>query len=165
MRKKSFADTAGVLKPQLDQQITNVKTLKGQLIALESKISEAKTKKNMLTARAKAAQAQKQIQETMGNIGSSGAMAAFERMEDKVMELEAVSQSAAELGGSGLEEQFKQLEASGIDDELEAMKAQLTGGSVSQEALPAAEEEKPSSSSNSAIDAELENLRDQLKKM
>ncbi len=162
VRKKSFADTASSLKAQLEQQSSNVTTLKRSLIALESKISEAKTKKDMLRARANAAKAQKQLQDSVNNLSTNSAMGAFERMEDKVMQLEAESESAAELGGTGIEQQFAQLEASsGVDDELAAMKAQLSGASPKQEALPAAEE-SDTSPNDSVIDAELEELRSEL---
>ena len=165
MRKKTNADTAATLKQQLDQQTTQVDTLKNNLIALESKISEAKTKKDMLKARAKAAKANEQLQSTIGSLGTGSAMAAFDRMEEKVMELEASSEAAGELGGVGLEQQFAQLEAgSGVDDELEAMKAQLAGASPSQEALPPSQKQS-SSPSDSVVDAELEELRSQLNKM
>ncbi|GAB4553468.1 MAG: PspA/IM30 family protein [Pleurocapsa sp.] len=163
IRKKSFADTANGLKAQLDQQTSNVSTLKRNLIALESKISEAKTKKDMLRARANAAKAQKQLQETIGGIDTSSAMGAFERMEDKVMQLEAESETMTELAGTGIEQQFAALEAgSGVEDELAAMKAQLAGGSPSQGVLPAGE--TTSTPKDSAIDAELEELRSQLDK-
>ena len=165
MRKKTNADTAATLKQQLDQQTTQVDTLKRNLIALESKISEAKTKKDMLKARAKAAKANEQLQSTIGSLGTGSAMAAFDRMEEKVMELEASSEAAGELGGVGLEQQFAQLEAgSGVDDELEAMKAQIAGASPSQEALPPSQKQS-SSPSDSVVDAELEELRSQLNKM
>ncbi|MBE9118875.1 PspA/IM30 family protein [Lusitaniella coriacea LEGE 07157] len=162
-RKKSYADTATMLKGQLDQQTGQVGTLKKQLIALESKISEAKTKKNMLKARAQAAKANQQLQETVGNMSTSSAMAAFERMEEKVMAIEAESQAAHELTGSGLEEQFAALESgSDVDAELEAMKQQMLGGaSPTQEALPSA---TSSPESDVPVDAELEELREQLKK-
>jgi phage shock protein A len=80
VRKKNYADTAQTMKLQLDNQVKQVDTLKKQLIALESKIAEAKTKKNMLKARAQAAQANRQLQEAVGNMSTSRAMAAFERM-------------------------------------------------------------------------------------
>ena len=163
IRKKSFADTANSLKTQLDQQSTQVATMKRNLIALESKISEAKTKKDMLRSRANAAKANKQLQDSVSNLGTSTAMGAFERMEEKVMQLEAESETAAELGGTGIEQQFAALEAgSGVDDELAAMKAQLSGGSVNQEALPAAD--TSSSPKDDVIDAELDELRSQLDK-
>ncbi|MEL6580379.1 MAG: PspA/IM30 family protein [Cyanobacteria bacterium J06621_12] len=161
VRKKSFTDTANSLKTQLDQQTNQVATLKRNLIALESKISEAKTKKDMLRARANAAKANKQLQDSMSNIGTSGSMAAFERMEDKVMQLEAESETAAELGGTGIEQQFAALEAgSGVDDELAAMKAQLSGTSET----PKLEAAEPASPQDSVIDAELDELRSQLDK-
>ena len=161
-RKKANSDTAAQLKNQLDTQVTQVDTLKRNLIALESKISEAKTKKDMLKSRAAAAKANEQLQSTISSLNTGGSMAAFERMEDKVLMMEARSQSAAELAGADLESQFAMLESgSDVDDELAAMKAQLTGGSVSQQALPAGEEKK-APASNSAVDAELESLRKQI---
>ncbi|MDJ0647345.1 MAG: PspA/IM30 family protein [Xenococcaceae cyanobacterium MO_188.B19] len=164
IRKKSFSDTAASLKQQLDQQTANVQTLKRNLMALESKISEAKTKKDMLKARANAAKAQKQLQQTIGSIDTSSAMGAFERMEDKVMQLEAESQSVAELEGGGLEQQFAQLEAgSDIEDELAAMKLSLSGAAPTPELPPSEEVNNIDTSKKSAIDAELEDLRSQLK--
>jgi len=166
LRKKANADTAGQLKNQLDQQSTQVDTLKRNLIALESKISEAKTKKDMLKSRAAAAKANEQLQNTISGLNTGGSMAAFERMEEKVLMMEAKSQSAAELAGSDLESQFAMLESGNdVDDELAQMKANmLPGGSVSQQALPAAEEKK-SAAPDAAVDAELESLRSQLKNM
>ena len=163
VRKKSFADTAASLKQQLDAQSGQVATLKRNLIALESKISEAKTKKDMLRARANAAKANRQLQDSMNNLGTSSAMGAFERMEDKVMQLEAESETSQELGGTGIEQQFAALEAgSGVDDELAAMKAQLSGTSAETPKLEAAE--TTSDPQDAVIDAELDELRSQLDK-
>ncbi|MBD1938255.1 PspA/IM30 family protein [Microcoleus sp. FACHB-68] len=165
VRKKSHAETAGTLKAQLDTQVTQVDTLKRNLIALESKISEAKTKKNMLKARAQAAKANEQLQNTIGNLGTSSAMGAFERMEEKVLQMEARSQAAAELGGADLESQFALLESgSNVDDELAAMKASLSGAPPTQEALPASGQTS-APKNNQAVDAELEELRSQLNDM
>jgi len=170
-RKKSAADAAAALKPQVDQQKSQVDTLKKSLIALESKISEAKTKKEMLGARMKAAKANEQLQDQVGNLNSNSAMGAFERMEEKVMEMEASGQAAAELagGGGGIDDQFAQLESgSDVDDELAAMKAQLSGSSHDQQALPEGEQQSSSSNQNqeavsdSEMDDELEALRKQL---
>jgi len=160
VRKKSQAETATTLKTQLDMQTQQVDTLKRSLVQLESKISEAKTKKNMLKARAQAAKAQEQLQGTLSSMNTSSPMAAFERMEEKVLEAEARSQAAGELVGSDLESQFAMLESgSDVDDELAAMKAQLTGGSIEQKSLP---EGQASSAPPSEVDAELEKLRSEL---
>jgi phage shock protein A len=159
-RKKTFTETANSLKAQLEQQAGQVDTLKRSLIALEGKISEAKTKKDMLRARAQAAKAQEQLQGAVGKLGTSSAAAAFERMEEKVLQMEARSQAAAELAGVDLESQFVRLEAgSDVDDELAAMKAQISGTAPAQ-ALPSstAPQATPAASSP-AVDAELEALR------
>jgi phage shock protein A len=146
-----------------------VESLKRNLIGLESKISEAKTKKDMLKARISAAKAQEQLNNTIGSLNTGSSMAAFDRMEEKVLQIEARAGASAELaaGGSNLEEQFRLLEGGGdVDDELAQMKAQLAGGSVSQPQLPASGKTAAATSgSGTVVDAELEELRSQLNKM
>ena len=163
VRKKAQTDTASSLKAQLDQQSASVETLKRNLIALESKIAEAKTKKDMLKARASAAKANEQLQSTMGRLGTSSAMGAFERMEEKILQLEARSEAAAEIAGADLESQFAALEAgSDVDFELEAMKAQMIGGAApDQGQLPAADT-VAAEPADKAVDDELEALKSQL---
>lgn len=165
MKKKSYGDAAATLKQQLDQQTTQVDGLRRNLIALESKISEANTKKNMLKARFSAAKANEQLQNTIGNLGTSSSMAAFERMEEKVLQMEAVSQSAGELAGIGQENQWAALESgSDVEDELAAMKAQLSGSPIPRQALPPMDSGVTSSAPKTALDDELEELRRQLNK-
>ncbi len=170
-RKKSFTESANTLKQSLDQQNTQVDNLKRNLIQLESKISEAKTKKEMLKARATAAKAQEQLEGMVRGMNSSSAMAAFERMEEKVMMQEARAQSAAELAGADLETQFAQLEASsGVDDELAALKAQISlpgDTTASQPQLPQqTNTEEPNQQKNKEpVDSELEKLRKELDDM
>jgi phage shock protein A len=137
VRKKSYSENAGALKAQLDGQAGQVDTMKKSLIQLESKISEAKTKKDMLKARSQAAKAQEQLQSVVGRIGPNSAMSAFDRMEEKVLQAEARSQAAAELTGSDLENKFAALEAgSDVDDELAAMKMQILAPAQPTAALP-----------------------------
>ncbi len=158
-RKKTFTDTATTYKNQLESQSGQVKNLRDNLVALESKISEAKTKKNMLTARARAAKANEELQKTIGGIDPSSSTSAFERMENKVLEMEARSQAVGELAGSGIEQQFAQLESgSDVEDELAMMKAQLSGNSPNTPIL----EGTTDTTSASATDQELEDLRRQL---
>jgi phage shock protein A len=138
VRKRTYTDTATALKGQLDSQVGQIEGLKRTLIQLESKISEAKTKKDMLKSRSAAAKATEQLQGAVGKIGNNGSMAAFERMEEKVLQQEARSQAVAELTGSTLEGKFAQLAADeGVDDELEMMKQQmLASAPAPQGALP-----------------------------
>ncbi|MDB9517118.1 PspA/IM30 family protein [Roseofilum reptotaenium CS-1145] len=161
-RKKAQSDSATTIKVSLEQQTAQVDTLKKNLMQLEGKISEAKTKKDMLKARMQAAKAQENLQNTVSNIGTSSSLAAFDRMEEKVLQMEARSQAAYEIGGTGIEEQFAALEGSDVDDELAAMKAQLTGASPNQAALPQGTPD--SSRSTSEVDDDLEQLRRELDK-
>jgi|GEM_PF-4484449 len=147
-----------------------VEALKCMLSGLETKLANTKAKRDELVARMREARMREakldeQLQSMRTLLSSSSGMGAFERMEEKALMIEAKSQVAGELAGNDLESQFAMVEAgSDIDDELAAMKAQLTGGSVSQPLLEASEEKK-SSSPDSAVDAELESLRSQLKNM
>lgn len=169
-RKQTFTDTANSLKSQLDQSTNQVATLKRNMTALESKIAEAKTKKEMLKARARAAKASEQINKAMGRVDTSGAIGAFERMEEKVMEMEAQSEAIAELAGDTLDSQFASLEAgSDVDSELAMLKAQLAeppaleGTPAAPEALPASTTEAVDTpQQQTPVDAELEELRNKL---
>ncbi|EAQ69541.1 stress-induced protein assembly complex [Synechococcus sp. RS9909] len=167
-RRKTFQETATSLSGQLQGQDAQVETLKKSLVALEGKIAEARTKKDMLKARAQAAQAQQQLQSAVGNLGTNSAMAAFERMEDKVQALEASSQAAAELAGADLESQFASLEGgSDVDDELASLRQRLEGGPEAV-ALPAGEpsdQTKVEPVKVAEVDADLEELRKSIDKL
>ena len=135
-RRKTFQETYESLLTQFQTQNAQVEKLKKSLLLLERKIAEARTKKDMLKARAQAAKAQQQIQSAVGDLGSKSAMAAFERMEDKVEELEASGQAALELAGEDLESKFAELEGGDdIEKELETLRSQLKSG-VEALALP-----------------------------
>ena len=131
-RRKTYQETATALNSQLSTQAVQVESLKKNLMSLEGKIAEARTKKDMLKARAQAAQAQEQLQGAVGGLNTDSAMAAFERMEEKVQALEARGQAAAELAGSDLDSRFQALEAGGdVDAELAALKASLNPTPIS----------------------------------
>ena len=164
-RKQSFSDTATSLKAQLDNSSTQVTKLKRNMTALESKLAESKTKKEMLKARAKAAKANEQLNKSISSVDTSSTMAAFERMEDKVLQMEASSEALTELASDSLENQFAALEmGTGVDVELEEMKAQLTGTNVANTtALP--EGQPPvnvKEVDSTPVDAELEQLKSEL---
>jgi phage shock protein A len=168
-RKKTYTDTATALKTSLDQQNVQVDGLKKSLIQLESKISEAKTKKEMLKARITAAKAQEQLQGMVSGMNTSSAMSAFERMEEKVLMQEARAQSVGELASADLDHQFAQLESgSDVDDELAAMKASLAPAPAPKLLTPEQPSTttpvQPTSTAKPAqpVDAELEALRKQL---
>lgn len=117
VRKKMHFGILSSLEAQLDQEPASVKNLKRNLTLLAVKISEAKAMRTNLKAQIAVARAN-------GQLHSSSAMGTFERMEEKLLQMEARSQAAAELAATDLESQFAALESgSNVDDELAAMKA------------------------------------------
>lgn len=157
-RRKTYQETATALNSQLATQAGQVENLKKNLLSLEGKIAGARTKKDMLKARAQAAQAQAQLQGAVGGLNTDSAMAAFDRMEEKVLSLEASGQAAAELAGADLDSRFQALEAGGdVDEELAALKASLNPSPL---ALPD-DTKKPEllPAQAAEVDDELEKLR------
>ena len=119
-----------------------VEKLKEQLRTLNDKIEEAKRKKNILVARQKRAEAQKAIQDTMRGLSDNSAFDTFERMSQKVDQIEAESEASTELGaelaGDTLQTKFKKLESgSGSDLALAELKAKMGLGPMPEaRALP-----------------------------
>jgi len=104
--------------------------LKLSLRQLNDKIEEAKRKKNILVARAKRAEAQQRIQETMSGLSDKSAFESFERMAEKIEATERKAIAAAELNeevsGDQLARQFDQLEYKGSSDQqLLALKQRM----------------------------------------
>ncbi|NUO52279.1 MAG: PspA/IM30 family protein [Polyangiaceae bacterium] len=129
-RKKEHETLATTYKDQWTKQKTAVDQLKTALRVLNSKIEEAKRKKNVLIARKKRAEAQKAIQETMTGLNNVSAFETFDRMASKIDQIEAEAEAASELHeqytGDTLAHKFNQLEqTAGADDDLLALKRKM----------------------------------------
>jgi len=163
-RKKTHADLAATLKAGLDQQSGQVELLKKNLIAFESKVSEAKAKKEMLKAQFLQATTQENLNNMLSKVNTNSAAATFERMEVRVRLQEALVSASSELAVDDLESEFDKLQsASEIEDEYAALKAKVLSSSPApQGALLPSDAAK--SSVGAAIDAELEALRRQMGK-
>jgi phage shock protein A len=111
-------------------------SLKNSLRQLNEKIEEAKRKKNILIARARRAEAQQRIQDTLAGMGDKSAFESFERMQEKIEASERKALASAELAeefsGDKLQREFEQLEYHGNSDqqllELKAKMGLLGGG-------------------------------------
>jgi phage shock protein A len=130
MRRKEHERLAAQLKEQWDKQRAAVDQLKLALRALNSKIEEAKRKKNVLIARKRRAEAMKSIQETMSGLRDTSAFETFDRMGQKIEQLEAEAEAGAELAeeasGDVLRHKFAELEmTAGAEEELEALKRKM----------------------------------------
>ncbi|KAL1521442.1 hypothetical protein AB1Y20_021106 [Prymnesium parvum] len=133
-RRAQQVEMADNLKAQIEQQSGSITSLYESMKDLEAKMAEAKAKKDQIIARARTAKASTKVNDMLAGVGTGSSMAAFERMTEKVQQLEAEADVSKQLAlsspksgaGSTLEAQFKQLEAgNSVDDELKAMKAAL----------------------------------------
>jgi phage shock protein A len=159
-RRQAAATKASDLGQQLTGMATSVERLFDAVKSLEEKIQSAKDEKEQLIARARTAKTTAQVNEMLGDVGSSSGAGAFDRMKEKVEMLETkaeVSQGMlpeSRTPGS-LEDRFKQLESgSKVDDELAMLKGKKSlpaGGSSS------------AGGGGSELDKELEAMRKKLK--
>lgn len=187
-RKTDHEEVAEQLEQQWEAQKQSVEQLKDALRSLDNKIEEAKRKRNILVSRQKRAEAQRTINETLSSINSTSAFDTFERMSDRVTQLEAEAEATAELSEAlpetSLESQFKALEAGSVDDELDKLKAKMAlgpggksdqaraiKGDVTDDEPSAAdaepepeltEDEAEDEAKAAAVDAELEELKRKL---
>ncbi len=136
MRYNEHLQEAQQLHETYLKQKAETEALKNSLRQLNDKIEEAKRKKNILIARAKRAEAQKRIQETMSGMSDKSAFESFERMAQRIEETERKALAAAELDedleGGDLTAEFEALEYRGSSDqqllELKAKMGMLGAG-------------------------------------
>src|ERR1700678_3641068 len=142
-RKREYDELAATLKDQWTKQKTAVEQLKKALRLLSDKIEEAKRKRNILIARKKRAEAQRAIQETMSGLRDQSSFETFDRMSQKIDQLEAEAEAQSELAeeatGDSLAAKFQTLErSSGADDDLVALKRKMGLLPPEEAAAPAA---------------------------
>ncbi|MEL6471954.1 MAG: PspA/IM30 family protein [Cyanobacteria bacterium J06623_4] len=124
-RRQTYVQTAQTLQPQILQQREVVQQLKTNMSLLERKIAEARTQKDMYIARARAAQSSVRLNEMLSTSAPSG-LNAFDKMESRVLDLEAQAEATAALGSDPLDKAFAQLEGSNtVDDQLVQLKAKM----------------------------------------
>jgi phage shock protein A len=129
-RKSEHAQLQEQYRQQHQKQKQAVDQLKLALRALNTKIEEAKRKKSVLIARKKRAEAQKAISETMSGLRNASAFETFDRMEQRIDQMEAEAEAGAELAeeysGDVLAHKFSQLEATrGAEEDLTALKRKM----------------------------------------
>uniref|UniRef100_A0A1D1YEC2 Putative membrane-associated protein, chloroplastic n=1 Tax=Anthurium amnicola TaxID=1678845 RepID=A0A1D1YEC2_9ARAE len=163
-RRKSYSDNASSLKTQLDQQKGVVENLVSNTRLLESKIQEARSKKDTLKARAQSARTATKVSEMLGNVNTSSALSAFEKMEEKVMAMESQAEALNQLTSDDLEGKFALLESSSVDDDLAKLKRELSGSTLKGE-LPAGRTAVSSSNTGFPFrDMEIENELNELRR-
>ena len=129
-RQQTEASQSAEWQKQWEQPKAATESLRASLVQLNNKIDEANRKKDLLVARAKRADAQKTIQNTMAGLNDNSAFDTFGRMAEKVDQLEAEASASEEIArdvsGATLDDKFKKLEnQQGPSDALLALKAKM----------------------------------------
>ncbi len=120
-RRKTYQNSNLVLQTQRQTQLTLATQMKQQLAKLEARVFEAKTQKDLLVARARSAEAAERLYHFLNQVDSRAPV--FERMEDKVINLESSAAAIAEMSAQQLENQIEALgQADDIDAELTLLK-------------------------------------------
>jgi len=145
-RREALLNQATGIQNQIDAQTNSIDTLYEGMIALEKKITEAKGKRSQMIARARTAKSTKKINDMMSGLTGTTSLDALNRMEEKVLAMEAAAEVSSEMAKTtlnssmllsssssskndndnspSLEAQFRMLEASdSVDKELEKLKA------------------------------------------
>jgi phage shock protein A len=131
LRKQELDRYAEEYEKQRAEQHESVEKLKVALRALQQKLEEAQRKRNLLVARARRVETQKKLQETIGGMNDTSAFEAFDRMTEKMDELEAQNEAMQELedtsSSDSLEDKFRKLEGTATDGDslLEEFKKRL----------------------------------------
>ena len=129
VQKKEYEKVIKQIEPMWDSAVRSSDELKHQLKQLEAKLQDAKRKKGSLIARQRAAQTQSYMQSADADFNAQLlAQDNFERMEDKVLEMEARTQARSELEGlTGRDEEvYIEMEIeSEIDSEMADLKRQF----------------------------------------
>jgi phage shock protein A len=117
-RALSYKQMAENFSQQHQDQQAQVENLKSALQKLEQKLAEAQAKSELLLAQHRRARALSRATDARTAMKESSTSATFDRMRDKVLREEAVSQAKAELGGDSLHDR---LIALGREDEVERL--------------------------------------------
>lgn len=118
----SYKQLAASFVEQIEDQKAQVEVLKDALNALARKISEAEGKAELLIAQHRRTKAVGRAADASQKASSHDNAGVFQRMSNKVMHAEAVTQATVELSGEDLDRSFEKLER---EQEIERMLQEL----------------------------------------
>jgi phage shock protein A len=125
LQAQKLADSYGQQYEQQDQQ---VEQLQDALVQLESRIAEARAKRDLIVAKKNRAETQETIQRTVRGLASTNAMDKLGQLEERVDDRLAQADAMAKLEQGTLEARFADLEGQQeLDAELEALRRKVGG--------------------------------------
>jgi phage shock protein A len=127
-RQIGYESQAKTLETQAASQTELADKLKDGLNKLRARREELVQKRDELVSRAKMAQAQANVQETLKSASVMDPTSELNRFEERVRRQEAQVRGMEEVAASSLEEQFASLDADEDELEVEARLSQLKSG-------------------------------------
>ena len=128
-RQISYEDQVKAFAPQIEQQNALVEQLKNGLNQMRAKREELVQKRDELISRAKMAQAQVQVQESLKSVNVMDPTGEVSRFEERIRREEARARGMAEVASSSLDAQFASLDDAEDTAEVDARLAALKSGS------------------------------------
>ncbi|MBM7437396.1 PspA/IM30 family protein [Streptomyces sp. HB132] len=128
-RQLQSEQEAKTAEPTIASQTVVVDKLKSGLDQMRNKLTELKSKRDELVARAASARAQNRMMDAVKSIDVMDPTSELGRFEDKVRREEAKAVGKQELAASSLDAQFEQLDSLGDSAEIEARLAALKSAS------------------------------------
>jgi phage shock protein A len=107
---------------RIEDQKTQVESLKSALRKLEQKLAEAEAKAELLVAQHRRTRAAGKAADAQAAMGDRAKLATFDRMKNKVERSEAVGQAKTALAGEDIDDRFAKLEK---EEEIERMLAEI----------------------------------------
>jgi phage shock protein A len=126
-RQISFEEQVRTFDTQIAQQTELTDKLKDGLNKLRVKREELVQKRDELVSRAKMAQAQMQVQQTLKDVSVLDPTSELNRFEERIRRQEAQARGMEEVQMSSLEDQFAELESGEEELEVEVRLAELKG--------------------------------------
>lgn len=127
-RQISYEEQVKTFGPQIEQQTALVEQLKNGLNVMREKREELVQKKDQLIARAKMAQAQMQVQQSIKSVNIMDPTSEVARFEERIRHEEAQARGMQEVAASSLDAQFANLDDAADDAEVENRLAALKSG-------------------------------------
>jgi phage shock protein A len=127
-RQIGYEDQVKAFGPQIEQQTALVSQLKDGLNVMRTKREELVQKKDQLIARAKMAQAQMQVQQSIKSVDIMDPTSEVARFEDRIRHEEAQARGMQEVAASSLDAQFASLDDASDDLDVDARLAALKKG-------------------------------------
>jgi phage shock protein A len=121
-RHQSSKQMAEGFNEQVADQKVQVENLRSALNKLDQKLAEARSKCDLLIAQHRRSRAVSKASDAQLAVGDHSKLAAFDRMKQKVMRGEAVSQAKSEMVKDDLDERLAKLER---QDQVEQMLVDL----------------------------------------